>query len=148
VTRKRRRFGDRHKASGKPVFQPRASEGPKDRHARRLEFNLQAQDKVKVWCEDHGVALQIKNVGHHWIFTREKAKVEWWPSSAKMVINQKWNNGIHVIDYTQALEELAKVFPPLPKPATQPEPTPVEQVTEPAVTKSRWPWWIRWIWGC
>jgi hypothetical protein len=29
--------------------------------------------------------------------------VEWWPSSAKLVLNKKWGEGVHCHDYKQAL---------------------------------------------
>lgn len=148
MSRRRHRFGDRSKSDAKPVFQPKGYEDHKARHARRLEFNLQAQDKVKEWCKENNVTLQIKNNGHHWIFVREKGLVEWWPSSAKMVVGKKWNHGIHVVDYTQALHELAKVFPPLPPVVKEPEPVPQAPVpVVPVMKPSRWPRWIRWWWG-
>lgn len=35
---------------------------------------------------------------------------EWWPSSAKMVLNKNYPNGIHIHDYQQAMAELASFF--------------------------------------
>ena len=74
-----------------------------DRHDRRKRTNLEMVQEVQERCDQLGVTLLLKNDGHHWIFTREKVRAEWWPSSAKLVFDQKWNNGVHVHDYTQVL---------------------------------------------
>lgn len=35
---------------------------------------------------------------------------EWWPSSAKLVLNKDWDNGIHTHDVDQLINELARWF--------------------------------------
>jgi hypothetical protein len=40
--------------------------------------------------------LNITNEGHHWkIVFPGKQSIQWWPSSAKLVVNEKWEEGIH-----------------------------------------------------
>jgi len=48
-----------------------------------------------------GFTLRILNGGHHWELTRPGLTVEWWPSSAKCVINKNWPGGVHVHDHEQ-----------------------------------------------
>jgi len=53
--------------------------------------------------------LKISNDGHHWSFYAfnaapgDKQLFEWWPSSAKLVINKQWKKGIHVHDLSQLI---------------------------------------------
>lgn len=113
----RRRYADVDRAPGTPLttYHPDAM----TRHGNRLDFNYQHQQEVARWCMDHGVKLEIKNDRHHWMFRRDNRLVEWWPSSAKLVVDRKYNRGLHVHDYRQAIVELEKVFPKV----EQPKPT-------------------------
>lgn len=89
-----------------------AGEEPSKRHARRLELNLRRTYALKIWCEQNGIIFEIKNDGHHWIFKMKDNPmvVEWWPSSAKLVINKEWENGVHVHDWEQASRVVAAAF--------------------------------------
>ncbi len=89
---------------------PRGHEGPMARHTRRLNVNLDNQEKVKTFCEQHDIKLRINNGGHHWIFEKNDKMLEWWPSSAKLVKNKNWKTGLHVHDYEQAMAEVEKFF--------------------------------------
>jgi hypothetical protein len=72
------------------------------RHYRRKRFNVSAAEEMRHWCREHGVLLHISNYGHHWSFhLPDKQLWEWWPSSAKLVKNKHWSDGIHVHDYEQ-----------------------------------------------
>lgn len=88
----------------------RPHEHPMDRHERRKQANLNHEAAIRAILAPHNIKLQINNHGHHWIFTRDGQKVEWWPSSAKMVMNQAWDKGIHVHDYEQALGQVGRFF--------------------------------------
>ena len=79
------------------------------RHGRRLRSNLRYESQVREWCRGHGFALRISNEGHHWQLTKEKFVAEWWPSSAKLVVNKQWVRG-HCHDYGQALEMIERVY--------------------------------------
>jgi hypothetical protein len=37
----------------------------------------------------------------HWQVKRGPILIEWWPRTAKMVVNKQWNKGVHVHDVTQ-----------------------------------------------
>lgn len=100
-------------------------EDPGARHDRRLNANLSRQEDVREWCKVAGVRLTIKNHGHHWRFVRGKQEAEWWPSSAKLVIQRNYDRGIHVHDHLQALARLRKHFPGSPKPPAPPAPRPL-----------------------
>lgn len=76
-------------------------EGPRERHERRKDTNLTYVDELKRWCDTHGWQFEVKNDHHHWIFRKEGTKVEWWPSTAKLVKNQKWTKAYHCHDYLQ-----------------------------------------------
>lgn len=53
-----------------------------------------------------GLTLDVMNGGQHWKIRKEGFVAEWWPSSAKLVVNKHWQNGIHVHDYKQVLSVL------------------------------------------
>jgi len=85
-------------------------EQPMDRHERRKTANLSNRAVLEQFCQDHGIEFKISNEGHHWRFSRGKIEVEWWPSSAKLVVNKRWHQGIHVHDWEQARMQLCVAF--------------------------------------
>lgn len=105
-----RRFGfhDVSKVGRSDVVPYRPGEQPAKRHARRLYTNLKFQAKVRAWAKSHGIELKISNKGHHWRFILRDNVAEWWPSSAKLVINKAYAAGIHVHDYKQLMKQLTK----------------------------------------
>lgn len=90
------------------------------RHQRRLVLNLKAKGELEAWCRERGVQFKVGNDGHHWRFKRGELVAEWWPSSAKLVLQQRYEQGVHVHDHEQARKLLARHFSPLP-----PAPPPV-----------------------
>lgn len=81
-----------------------------ERHIRRLHGNLRYEAEVIEWCRMRGFNLRITNQGHHWQLTKDRFVAEWWPSSAKLVFNKRWNQGCHCHDYRQALEMIERVY--------------------------------------
>ncbi len=91
------------------------------RHERRKEVNLENKQVLENWCNVVGWSFEIKNEGHHWIFQKafvsksstgfsaETFLVEWWPSSAKLVVNKQWDKGVHIHDYLQVRNFLRKI---------------------------------------
>ena len=73
-----------------------------NRHRRRLQTNLSAEQTMSQWAAEHGLTLRICNEGHHWIFERPGFFAEWWPSSAKLVFGKRYDRGIHCHDHEQA----------------------------------------------
>ena len=94
------------------------NERPRKRHRRRLRINLKYEDEVAVWARLRGLKLRVTDGGQHWqfrgMYNGYRFSADWWPSSAKLVVNQRWDRGIHVHDYRQVqtvLEpEIAKFY--------------------------------------
>lgn len=107
---RRHRYDDRRSAGSSKIVPFQSGEQSSDRHERRLSTNLSYRDEVKAFCQQHSISLRINNGGHHWILVKEKNRLEWWPSSAKMVWNQQWSKGIHVHDYQQFIEQARRLF--------------------------------------
>jgi|GEM_PF-1728511 len=105
---RRSRFRDVSSVGRSDVVPYRRGEDPAERHARRLYTNLKFQEEVRAWAQRHGIVLKIKNEGHHWIFEYRNRVAEWWPSSAKLVIDRAYSKGIHVHDYKQLIKYLTK----------------------------------------
>lgn len=85
------------------------TEGDKKRHARRKQAANDTEEKLRSWCVGNGWSLAVKNKGHHLIMQKGNVRAEWWPSSAKLVFNKKWNRGIHCHDYHIVIEQLCRV---------------------------------------
>ena len=107
-----RRHVDAKSAGPSKIVPYRQGESATARHSRRLRTALGYRVALESWCDDHGLDVEVKNDGHHWIFTLEldpkPELAEWWPSSAKLVVNKRWSEGIHVHDYQQVQAELVK----------------------------------------
>lgn len=82
------------------------------RHDRRLCAAMERLAEARARCEAWGVELNVTNGGHHWQFrTRQtyQRQLDWWPSSAKLVIDQQWKRGIHAHDLDQVLKRVASL---------------------------------------
>lgn len=106
--RGRRRYGDVGGVGRSDLVPFIPGEKPMERHDRRLVTNCQYVDDVEAECKRIGVDLKIHNGSHHWRFKKGAQEADWWPSSAKMVFNQKWSSGLHVYDVQQALREIKR----------------------------------------
>jgi hypothetical protein len=80
---------------------------PADRHVRRLEAAMHHrwQTRLENWCTGNGCTLIISNHGQHWRITGN-LNAEWWPSSAKLVMERRYDRGIHCHDVAQLLKFL------------------------------------------
>lgn len=87
-----------------------ADESGSARHDRRLTFNVERRQLVKDWAVKCGIELRIHNDGHHWRFKKGGLFGDWWPSSAKLVLQGKFDQDQHVHDYQQAMNALSKHF--------------------------------------
>jgi hypothetical protein len=101
---RRSRIPDSESAGSSNLVPYRKGESASDRHARRKHSNLKWQSEIRLWASAAGYLVQINNDGHHWILTKGTTRVEWWPSSAKLVFNQQWKGGIHCHDYQQLIQ--------------------------------------------
>lgn len=104
------KYGDRHNAGRSAIVPYRPGERAMDRHQRRLVVNLDHEGEARAWCEANGVRFRITNDGHHWRFDKQGHVIEWWPSSAKLVINKRWDRGVHTHDYQKALAIVERHF--------------------------------------
>lgn len=100
---KRIRYDDTSSLGKSSLVPYRKGEDPKHRHSRRLSTNLNWKSKLLQWAKANGFRAEIKNEGHHWILTDSSNRVEWWPSSAKLVIDQEWVKGVHCHDYEKLI---------------------------------------------
>lgn len=104
---KRRRFKDKYKVGPSTSVPFVENESWQDRHARRKNEALTHEEEVRSWCNNHHWRFRISNAGHHWIFTTHQSKlIEWWPSSGKLAVGQRYKEGIHTHDVMQLLELL------------------------------------------
>ena len=79
-----------------------------ERHARRKSVALASVPAFEAWCSENEWKITVKNDGHHWILVyRDGTLAEWWPSSAKLVFEKRWNQGWHCHDVNQVREVLA-----------------------------------------
>lgn len=104
---KRKRFEDRHNAGVSRIAPYLPGESGSRRHGRRLETALALRATVEDWATRHGFTLSVTNDGHHWTF-EGPTRAEWWPSSAKLVFNKQWKNGIHCHDVEQLATLITK----------------------------------------
>lgn len=123
MARKRERYPDVGSVGRSRIVPFHKGEKPMERHGRRLRTNLSYRKEVEGWARRNGYALQIKNEGHHWLFERDGFVAEWWPSSAKLVLNRDYPHGLHVHDWRQAASVLAQRAPaPAERRAAAPPP--------------------------
>lgn len=99
-------FRDRRKAGGRSLVRFIPGEDSGARHYRRLATNLEHQDSAEAMAESRGLVLKILNDGHHWKITAPGFLAEWWPSSAKLIFNQRWHHGVHAHDFHQVFREI------------------------------------------
>lgn len=105
MRRRRTRNPDKYVIGRSSLVPYIASEHWSQRHSRRKKNALDHLPEIQKWCREHQWSLRITNGGHQWTFTTHQKKlIEWWPSSGKIVIGKKWDEGIHCHDYKQLLE--------------------------------------------
>lgn len=99
------KYNDKRRAGPSKVAPFIEGETATERHARRATAAESSIKEFRKALLEIGWSLSIVNYGTHWIMTKHgaKNKVEWWPNTAKLVINQNWRNGIHVHDTEQVL---------------------------------------------
>jgi hypothetical protein len=77
------------------------------RHGERLDAAIADKLVVEEWCRQNGCTLEIRNDGHHWM-VRGAVWADWWPSSAKLVIERRWRRWCHTHTVQQAVQELSR----------------------------------------
>jgi hypothetical protein len=113
---KRRRYNDTHVAGSSLIIPYVRGETHRARHRRRHIVNLNNWKELQDWAFDQGVDLRIKDNSRHWILTRPDLVAEWWPSTAKLVLNRRYSTGIHTHDWVQVGQIIDGSLIPRPKP--------------------------------
>jgi len=105
----RKRYRDKTKCKDSPEISKFVKGVPyKIRHAQRFLVNENTADQFKEHCKEQGYTFRILNEGEHWQVKYKGDCFDWWPRTAKLVINQNWKNGIHVHDHTQLATIIAR----------------------------------------
>jgi hypothetical protein len=79
----------------------------RQRRERRMERTAGRESQVRAWAERQGCSLRVLNDGHHWLFQKPGFMAEWWPSSARLAVNQDYDRHIHAphwVDVVTALQ--------------------------------------------
>ena len=94
------KYADNRTLGRSKIAPYRPNEEAGDRHARRLQANLEARARLDAWLATEGLRLAISNEGHHWRFLRPDGSLlaQWWPSSAKLVYGAEFSKSIHCHD--------------------------------------------------
>jgi hypothetical protein len=78
----------------------------KERHSRRLQSNLLAEQQVREACNVMGLEFRITNEGQHWQFRAAGFRADWFPGTAKLIFDSRWKQGVHVHDHVEALAQI------------------------------------------
>lgn len=109
MKRKRNRYADKYNAGPSRAVPLIPGEAAMDRHYRRKISAMADERRARLALAAVGIEMSISNNGHHWRMFRSDLMApgffaEWWPSSAKLVINSRWRDGIHVHDVDRMVE--------------------------------------------
>ena len=77
---------------------------------RRLTTAIEDLDRLVKWAVENHIAMALRGEGQHWILRAGRRRIDWWPSSAKMVRDQEWARGIQVHDVDQLIHLAARHF--------------------------------------
>lgn len=76
------------------------------RRDRRLDRTLDLEPEVRRWAAQHGFTLRVLNDGHHWLLQKPGLLAEWWPSSAKLVLNRNYLDDRHAPHWPEVASAL------------------------------------------
>ena len=97
------KYRDNSKSKFKAQIRYIEGETPDARHDRRQQHNVNRLDRLRNYCKSNGFGLKVTNEEMHWQIKRGKIQIDWWPRSAKMIVNKQWSKGIHVHDTGQII---------------------------------------------
>jgi hypothetical protein len=75
----------------------------RQRRERRLNRNTNVAHEARTWADQHGFTLRVNNGEHHWIWQKGSFVAEWWPSSAKLVLNRDYARSFDAYDWTMVV---------------------------------------------
>jgi len=80
-----------------------------------MQRTAQSESLVRAWVEQRGCSLRVLNDGHHWLIQKPGLMAEWWPSSAKLVLNRDYGRDYHAAHWQDVAavlhQQLAKAGP-------------------------------------
>jgi hypothetical protein len=82
-----------------------------------MERTSHQEAQVRAWVEQRGCSLRVLNAGHHWLLQKLGFMAEWWPSSAKLVVNREYHRDQHAphwADVVAVLQNVLALEPQLP----------------------------------
>lgn len=97
------KYKDNSKSRFKAQIRHIDGEASGDRHDRRQLHNVGRLGRLRGYCNSNGFDLTVTNEEIHWQIKRGKITIDWWPRTAKMVVNKQWERGIHVHDVGQII---------------------------------------------
>lgn len=97
------KYRDKSKSKFKAQCQHIEGEATEDRHDRRQSHNVNRLQRLRNYCKKNRFQLKVTNEEMHWQIKRGTIQIDWWPRTAKMVVNQQWKQGIHVHDVGQII---------------------------------------------
>lgn len=110
------KFPDKAKATAKAGLCPYSpAESSAQRHDRRFVVANSTKSLVILsnWAWRNGYVFEVKNDGEHFIVRTPAGDhphfAQWWPRSAKLVIDCDWRHGIHCHDAGQLIAELNRL---------------------------------------
>ncbi len=82
-----------------------------------MDRTARQEDEARAWAERRGCSLRVLNGGHHWLFEQPSFIAEWWPSSAKLVLNRDYLHGHHAAHWPQVAAMLNAAMTATPGPS-------------------------------
>jgi hypothetical protein len=73
-----------------------------------MERTSSAESGIRAWAEARGCSLRVLNDGHHWLFEMPGFTAEWWPSSAKLVLNRNYVQAHHAPHWADVMAVLQR----------------------------------------
>jgi hypothetical protein len=86
----------------------------RERLERRLSRTLNLEVEVAGWAAQHGLTLRVLNDGHHWLLQKPGFVAEWWPSSARVVLNRDCLRGRHAPHWAQVAALIHETIAAMP----------------------------------
>lgn len=80
-----------------------------DRRQKRMNRCLTDSKLFAAFCVAEGYELKIKNEGHHWIIKTKNHVIEWYPSSAKYILDRDYKNIKHIWKVDQLVKKITEL---------------------------------------
>lgn len=95
------KYSDRYRLGKSDISPYKAGETYRARHNRRKKTANDMVDVLQAFASENDMTLSVANNGHHFSLKNKVFVADWWPSTAKLVINKQWHKGFHCHDAEQ-----------------------------------------------